>query len=263
MSKFKKVGYISLGVLLGASLTVSVPALAATAKTIQAKINSSVSVMVDGKKMSTQPINYQNLNYLPVGEIGRALDANVSFDKTKNVINIESKDDNGSSTSSNASNTSSGGASNSSPVNETPTQPTIPTVKAGESITAKGVTVSIDKIEYVGSEGENLDGIFISKGFKTYITLTNNSDDPIRIGSTYFYETGKSLPNKSVNSLGNMIFVNVDGKQFLGSSITKGQTAKGFIFSQYDQEVNIKSVKFAPSVVGFTSHEYVGEWLVE
>ncbi|WP_339198616.1 hypothetical protein MKY95_10215 [Paenibacillus sp. FSL P4-0176] len=109
MSKLKKVGYVSLGVILGASLTVSVPALAATAKTVQAKINSSVSVMVDGKKMSTQPINYQNLNYLPVGEIGRALDADVSFDKTKNVINIESKEDTASSNSGNAGNTSNGG----------------------------------------------------------------------------------------------------------------------------------------------------------
>ncbi|MCP1427182.1 hypothetical protein J3D43_005698 [Paenibacillus xylanexedens] len=93
MSKLKKVGYVSLGVLLGASLTVSVPALAATAKTIQAKINSSVSVEVDGKKISAQPINYQNLNYLPVGEIGRALNANISFNKTNNVISIESKND--------------------------------------------------------------------------------------------------------------------------------------------------------------------------
>ncbi|MET1174366.1 stalk domain-containing protein [Paenibacillus amylolyticus] len=121
MSKFKKIGYVSLGVVLGASLTVSVPALAATVKTIQAKINSSVSVVVDGKKMSALPINYQNLNYLPVGEIGRALDADVSFDKTKNVISIKSKDDKVTSSSNvntanttNSGITSNGGSTNQS-----------------------------------------------------------------------------------------------------------------------------------------------------
>ncbi|WP_128101137.1 hypothetical protein [Paenibacillus sp. DCT19] len=99
MSKLKKVGYLTLGVVLGASLTVSVPALAATAKTIQAKINNSVSVVVNGKKMNLQPITYQNLNYLPVGDIGRALNANVSFDKSMNVINIEGKEESKSNTS--------------------------------------------------------------------------------------------------------------------------------------------------------------------
>lgn len=118
MSKLKKVGYVSLGVIIGASLTVSVPALAATAKTIQAKINSTVSVMVDGKKISAQPINYQNLNYLPVGEIGRALDANVSFDKAKNVINIESKDDTVTTTSNSGGTGNDGNTSNSGSTNE-------------------------------------------------------------------------------------------------------------------------------------------------
>ncbi|WP_440110393.1 hypothetical protein [Paenibacillus sp. QZ-Y1] len=254
MSKLKKVGYVSLGVLLGASLTVSVPALAATAKTIQAKINSSVSVMVDGKKMSTQPINYQNLNYLPVGEIGRALDADVSFDKSKNVINIESKAD--------TTVDSGNGGNTTTPVTDTPVQETIPTVKAGESITAKGVTVSIDKIEYV-TEKEEIDGIFLSKGFKVYATITNNSDDVIDVSRNYEYKTNKLIVNKQINSLGNMIFIEIDGKETLGSTITKGQTAKGFIYSKFDQDVDIKSIKYAPSVVSYTSHDYIGTWTFE
>ncbi|WP_440112190.1 hypothetical protein [Paenibacillus sp. QZ-Y1] len=259
MSKLKKIGYVSLGVLLGASLTVSVPAIAATAKTIQAKINSSVSVVVDGKKMSTQPINYQNLNYLPVGEIGRALDADVSFDKSKNVISIESKK---SATVDSGNTGNTGNGNTTTPVTETSAQSTIPTVKAGESITAKGVTVSIDKIEYVTDE-EEIDGIFLPKGFKAYITLTNNSDDLIRLGSTYYYDTGKLLQNKNINSLGNIVFVEVDGKEYLGSTISKGQTARGFIYSQFNQDVNIKTIKYAPSVAGYTSHEYIGEWTFE
>lgn len=261
MSKLKKAGYIGLGIMIGATLTVSVPTLAATAKTIQAKINSSVSVMVDGEKMSAQPINYQNLNYLPVGEIGRALDADVSFDKSKNVINIESKSSTGENGT--TSNTGSNSGSVTTPTTETPVQPSIPTVKAGESITANGVTVSLDKIEYIDSNGERIGNKFLPKGFKVFVTITNNSDDPIRLGSTYYYDTGKLLQNKNINSLGNIVFVDVDGKEYLGSTISKGQTAKGFIYSEFNENVKIKSVKYAPSVANITSHDYIGTWTFE
>lgn len=61
----------------------STPVLAETAKSIVAKINSTVSVTLNGEKvkLNSQPINYNNLNYLPVGEIGRALGLSVSYDK--------------------------------------------------------------------------------------------------------------------------------------------------------------------------------------
>ncbi|WP_440118483.1 stalk domain-containing protein [Paenibacillus sp. QZ-Y1] len=262
MSKLKKVGYVSLGVLLGASLTVSVPALAATAKTIQAKINSSVSVMVDGKKMSTQPINYQNLNYLPVGEIGRALDADVSFDKSKNVISIESKNDTTTSNSGNGG-TGSSGNTTTPPVTETPTQATIPTVKAGESITAKGVTVSIDKIEYV-TDGEKVDGSSLRKGFKVFMTITNNTkSNLVEVGGTLVFDAGNFLKSKNINSLGATFKFNVDGSKYNDSQLQPGKTASGYIYYEFDQDVSIGKIQFSPIIDRLENHDYIGTWTFE
>ncbi|MNW34051.1 hypothetical protein D3C74_110200 [compost metagenome] len=86
----KKLGYVSFGLILGLALSVASPVFAQTVKSINAKINSSVSVVVHGEKvkLNAQPINYNNLNYLPVGEIGRALGMNVSYDKASESINI-------------------------------------------------------------------------------------------------------------------------------------------------------------------------------
>ncbi|SDE82507.1 Copper amine oxidase N-terminal domain-containing protein [Fontibacillus panacisegetis] len=86
----KKLGYVSFGLILGLALSVASPVFAQTVKSITAKINSSVNVVVNGEKvkLNAQPINYNNLNYLPVGEIGRALGMNVSYDKASDSINI-------------------------------------------------------------------------------------------------------------------------------------------------------------------------------
>ncbi|SDE82485.1 Copper amine oxidase N-terminal domain-containing protein [Fontibacillus panacisegetis] len=86
----KKIGYLFIGLILGLALSVASPVFAQTVKSITAKINSSVSVVVNGEKvkLNAQPINYNNLNYLPVGEISRALGMNVSYDKASDSINI-------------------------------------------------------------------------------------------------------------------------------------------------------------------------------
>ncbi|MNP07512.1 hypothetical protein D3C76_995370 [compost metagenome] len=86
----KKLGYVSFGLILGLTLSVASPALAQTVKSITAKINSSVSVVVNGEKvrLNAQPITYNNLNYLPVGEISRALGMKVNWSKTTNTIEI-------------------------------------------------------------------------------------------------------------------------------------------------------------------------------
>ncbi|MBA9087630.1 hypothetical protein FHR92_004115 [Fontibacillus solani] len=86
----KKIAYLITGLIIGLTLSVASPVFAQTVKSITAKINSSISVVVNGEKvkLNAQPINYNNLNYLPVGEIGRALGINVSYDKASDSINI-------------------------------------------------------------------------------------------------------------------------------------------------------------------------------
>lgn len=88
----KKVGYLITGLALGLTISVASPVVASTVKTISAKINSNVGIALNGEKvkLNTQPIEYNNLNYLPVGEISRALGLEVNFDKSKNTINITS-----------------------------------------------------------------------------------------------------------------------------------------------------------------------------
>ncbi|MBA9087634.1 hypothetical protein FHR92_004119 [Fontibacillus solani] len=111
----KKLGYVSFGLILGLALSVASPVFAQTVKSITAKINNSVSVVVNGEKvkLNAQPINYNNLNYLPVGEIGRALGMNVSYDKASDSINIFSL--------SNVSSNTSEGVNNGSNAGSTPT----------------------------------------------------------------------------------------------------------------------------------------------
>ncbi|MEK4512265.1 copper amine oxidase N-terminal domain-containing protein [Paenibacillus sp. FSL K6-2524] len=86
----KKVGYLITGLALGLTLSVASPVLAQSVKSITAKLNSTVNVLVNGEKvkLNAQPITYNNLNYLPVGEISRALGMNVSWDGSTNTIII-------------------------------------------------------------------------------------------------------------------------------------------------------------------------------
>ncbi|WP_410767806.1 stalk domain-containing protein [Fontibacillus sp. BL9] len=86
----KKMGYLLTGLALGLTLSVTSPVLAQNVKSITAKLNSTVSVRVNGDEihLNAPPINYNNLNYLPVGEISRALGLNVSYDKKSDEIRI-------------------------------------------------------------------------------------------------------------------------------------------------------------------------------
>ncbi|WMT42185.1 hypothetical protein RE628_07145 [Paenibacillus sp. D2_2] len=63
----KKIGCLITGLALGLTISVASPALAQTVKSITAKLNTTVSVLVNGEKvnLNAQPINYNNLNYLP------------------------------------------------------------------------------------------------------------------------------------------------------------------------------------------------------
>ncbi|MDT0124177.1 hypothetical protein Q9R46_16075 [Paenibacillus sp. RRE4] len=191
MSKLKKVGYVSLGVILGASLTVSVPALAATVKTIQAKINSSVSVVVDGKKMTTQPINYQNLNYLPVGEIGRALDADVSFDKNKNVINIESKE-NSAAGDSNGGNSSSTLVSTDKLVKLDSTALKLNLNNKEYGLASSTSIYLVGKIPYIVFNSDVID-LIISIASNDYFIYETNNDNPDFVTANHYANEYKYL----------------------------------------------------------------------
>ncbi|WP_410767807.1 stalk domain-containing protein [Fontibacillus sp. BL9] len=86
----KKMGYLLTGIALGLTLSVTSPVLAQNVKSITAKLNSTVSVLVNGEKvhLNAKPINYNNLNYLPVGEISRILGFKVDWDAEKHEIMI-------------------------------------------------------------------------------------------------------------------------------------------------------------------------------
>ncbi|OAB45971.1 stalk domain-containing protein [Paenibacillus glacialis] len=252
----KKIGYIAIGLVIGMALTVVTPVLADTAKSISAKINNTVKVAIDGKnaKLNTQPITYNNTNYLPVGEIGRALGLDVSYDKKSDTIKI---DGNSIETKPNP------------PVvkESTVTKPPVESgkevqkVKIGESITNKGITVSIDKIEYVTKE--EIDGIFLDKGFKVYTTVTNNSDVGISLGRMYNFGTGNLITDKQLNYLGNTIFLKVNGKLDMGELLTKGETATGFIFYSFSTDVNIKEISYLPNIEFTQSQVPMGTWTIE
>ncbi|MEC0091804.1 hypothetical protein [Paenibacillus macquariensis] len=249
----KKIGYLATGLVIGMALTVVTPVLADTAKTISAKLNSTVKVAINGKdtKLNTRPIIYDNINYLSVGEIGRALGLSVIYNKTSDTIMID--DDN-------------------LPITQTTTATTVATppvesgkevqkVKIGESITKDGITVSIDKIEYVTKE--EIDGIFLDKGFKVYTTVTNNSDVGISLGRMYNFGTGNLITDKQLNYLGNTIFLKVNGKLDMGELLTKGETATGFIFYSFSTDVNIKEISYLPNKEFTQSQVPMGTWTIE
>jgi hypothetical protein len=92
MRFLKKVGYLFTVLALGVAISAVSPVMASAVKTISAKVNDTVSVVLNGEKvqLKTQPIEYNSQNYLPVGEIGRSLGLDVNYDKSKNAINISS-----------------------------------------------------------------------------------------------------------------------------------------------------------------------------
>jgi hypothetical protein len=226
----KKIGYLATGLVIGMALTVVTPVLADTAKTISAKLNSTVKVAIDGKttKLSAQPIIYNNTNYLPVGEIGRALNMSVSYDKKTDTIKM---DGNSIETPSN-------------PVAKEPTvtkQPetSIPTVKMGESITKDGITVTLQKIEYM-PEGEVVSGVVSRKGFKVYYTLTNTTDSPIRPTGTFEFTLDESKYSQEVNSNPRSYILN----QY--TNLYQNESASGYVYVEFPNDINIAGLSFKP-----------------
>lgn len=249
----KKVGYLACGVVLGVSITAATPTLAANVKTITAKINSTVNVVINGKKVSlnTQPITYNNLNYLPVGEIGRALGLDVSYDKQSDSIMIGNK----------ASNEISSSSQN-TPSTETETS--TKKVKLGESVTQDGITTSVDKIEYV-TQSENFDGTILDKGFKVFITVTNNSDFPLYPGALYQFSVDDKIQEQVLNSKGALFLLKVEDNKYMGDPITKGETATGFVYYSYGKDVAIKGISYFPNFVGKSQTSYApfATWTIE
>lgn len=86
----KKIGYLITGLALGLTLSVASPVLAQSVKSITARLNNTVNVLVNGEKvnLNAKPITYNNLNYLPVAEISQALGLDVSYDKKTDEIRI-------------------------------------------------------------------------------------------------------------------------------------------------------------------------------
>ncbi|QSF43250.1 stalk domain-containing protein [Paenibacillus tianjinensis] len=250
----KKGSYLTTGIVIGMALTMTTPVLAETVKTISAKINSTVGVLINGKetKLNTQPITYNNLNYLPVGEIGRALGYDVSYDKSTDTIHINNK-----------------GASVSSTTTATPesipsSQPVdvVQKVSQGESIAKDGITSSINKIEFV-TQKEKIDGLVLDKGFKVYVSVTNNSDYALTPGMRYVFSTGNDTTDKDLNSMGAVFsFTTLTGERYTGDPLTKGEGISGFIFFSYDKEVKINEISYFPNFVGklSTNLNPMGTW---
>lgn len=253
----KKVGYLVTGLALGLTISVASPVVASTVKTISAKINSSVAIALNGEKvkLNTQPIEYNNLNYLPVGEIGRTLGLGVEYDKSKNTINITSP-----TTSNNTS------QSNSDPVNNpTPPVEAIKTAKVGEPISKDGISATISKVEYMPT-GELIDGIQYGKGFKVYATFSNvdSSSAITSLGGKFEFKTDSPINDLKVNSIGNTIIFKIDGNQYkTGDSLSKGKSAEGFVYYQINQDVKIKEISYTPILNDTQQAEPMGKWIIE
>ncbi|GGH28601.1 stalk domain-containing protein [Paenibacillus segetis] len=86
----KKIGYLITGLALGLTISIASPVFAQGVKTITAKLNNTVNVLVNGEKvyLNAKPLIYNNLNYLPVAEISQALGLDVSYDKKTDEIRI-------------------------------------------------------------------------------------------------------------------------------------------------------------------------------
>lgn len=90
--KLKTTKTFILGFVFGAALFASTSSYASSVyeKISNAYINSSINVSVDGKnvKLKNKPITYKNTNYLPVAEVSSMLNAQTSWDGSKQTISI-------------------------------------------------------------------------------------------------------------------------------------------------------------------------------
>ncbi|WP_172249926.1 stalk domain-containing protein [Saccharibacillus deserti] len=217
-----KIGYILSGVVLGVAITTTAPTLAATVSTITAKLQGDVKVTVDGKAVAAKPINYNNQNYLPVGDIGRALGASVKFDKAKNSIFVTGKED-----ASSGAGTSTSGGTNVSPV--APKTEGVPMVNQGEKVVTGGISRSIDKVEYTKEESE-VDGVVLGKGISVYYTVSNNSSAPLaKIVPRFLFETSYDVATEELNAVGTSIYMTINGVDWRSQSLLPGETATGFV----------------------------------
>lgn len=246
-----KGSYLATGVIIGMALTMTTPVLAETVRTVSAKINSTVDVVINGKetKLNAQPINYNNLNYLPVGEIGRALNMDVTYDKETDTIKMDQKWHE---------------IPAATPIvniptgNSTSSSNNIQSAKIGEPITKDGVTVTLGRIEYV-TEKEVVDTISINNGFKLFITIDNNSSNNITGMGDIKFSTGNSIADNKLNSLGRTIFVKVNGEKYQ-NSIKNGQTAEGFLFYGFDGKLDSLNIKYGLDIDYKQSNLDFGMW---
>ncbi|MWV44980.1 hypothetical protein GRF59_15260 [Paenibacillus sp. HJL G12] len=255
----KKVGYLITGLALGLTISVGSPVVASAVKTISAKVNNTVSVILNGEKvqLKTQPLEYNNLNYLPVGEIGRSLGLDVSYDKTNDAINIKNPEKFNDSSSSQATITP-------STPSEQAKSEVVQKLKLGESITKDGLTVKIDKVEYM-PDGETVGNLKFSKGFKIHLSISNNAVDRgiSNLGSLFTFKTDSILSDNIINTLGNTVVMDVDGNQYKGSILNKSETATGYIYYQSTQSFKIKEIAYYPNVGTSQSSDALGNWFVD
>jgi hypothetical protein len=254
----KKGSYLATGVIIGMALTITTPVLAETVKTVSAKINSTVDVVINGKetKLNAQPINYNNLNYLPVGEIGRALGLTVQYDKETDTINIDQKTES-------ATNVTSTTTANIT--TQTQNLP-IPTTEVGEKISNDMTTASIDKVEYVSTE--NNDGVVLKNGFKIYTTITNKSDSyNLRPVGGYQFKMESDTDQSIINNAGAsyFIFTTLDGQKYDGTkTLEKNESATGFVFVPYTGNGKMVSVEYYPSYPSYVgNNKPMGVWNVK
>jgi len=252
MKKLNKVGYILSGVVLGVALTASLPTMAATVTTIKAKLNGDVKVIVNGTNLSSKPINYNNQNYLPIGDIGRALGANVKFDKSKNAIVVETAKQEMPSTVPTPSNPN---TATPEPIKEAPA------VKFGQQVVTAGVSRSVDKVEYL-SAPVNQGNTQLQKGINVYYTITNNSATPVSdILPMFRFETNNQVATDELNRAGNMIYLNIGNQPFSGQSLLSGETATGFIHFDSIRDFEVSSISLVPN--GHSDSDKFGTWNIQ
>ncbi|MNH66521.1 Telomeric repeat-binding factor 2 [compost metagenome] len=243
----KKLLYTLFGVAIGICISTATPALASTVKSITAKINTTINVVVNGEKvkLSAQPINYNNLNYLPIGEIGRVLDINVKYDKQSDSIIIEDTN------LSMAPEVKTPQASN--PGNSKAEEPNIQTVKLGESVAKDGITISIDKVEYMPN-GEVVDGVISQKGFKVYYSITNNSHSEIRSTGKFQFKLNDANSESIVNNTGVSYVLDKFGV------LSSGESAKGYAYIEYPNDITVFEVTYTPVSDSKYFKAPIGKW---
>lgn len=266
----KKILYVVFGALIGFSISLSTPTLAATVKSITAKINSSVNLVVNGEKvkLSAQPINYNNLNYLPIGEIGRALGATVNYDKASDSIVITDQVVSNEEIVKSQDNQEIVQIAPAEPeINiprDTTTKTEVTKALIGKTITKDGISVTIEKVEH-NKEKEIIGDTVVEGGYKVYLSITNDnpSSSVTGLGADMVFRTDSTANDELLNNLGNFNYLKIDDKYYSGLPLPYGKTATGFVYYQTDKDIQINEIDYYLNMNNTKQIDPMGTWTIK